>query len=159
MESASNRAKIRIRTNLRNDSPRTRGGQRTEWTGLASSRLRPTPGAPIIVALPRLLHLLLVFMLAFVASGISSAIAATGEDQEQCCSEAEDSRDEDAPPQDDCPPLCHACACSPSFAIPRLEVVTEPVVEVLVQRSLHVASNLPLGPPSRGVFHPPRASA
>ena len=107
----------------------------------------------------RPLLLLLTLLLTLSASGLSSAIATSGGDDD-CCADGGDERDRD--PQghgDTCPPLCHACACSPTFAIPGPVPVAAMVLTIDGFLSIDASSQLPPSPPGRGVFHPPRRGA
>lgn len=108
----------------------------------------------------RLLLSLLILLMTLSASGISSAIAAGLHDDENeagaCCP---DGADDDAPGgKSDCPPLCHACACSPTFAVPTTTVRT-PIRELVRNDSVDVLNQPAASPPRPGVFHPPRRAA
>ena len=115
----------------------------------------------------RALLALLILLVSLTTSGITSAIAATitGED---CCadgeSEATQHADNEQAPEgggerDECPPLCHACACSPMFAVPELvgpHIVTRELQSI---DPIDGYSQLPTSPPGTDVFHPPRRTA
>ena len=121
--------------------------------------------ADILPILVRPLLAVLILMLSLTTSGITSAVAATIGDGDCCAESGEEARelgqDEQTPDsdRDPCPPLCHACACSPMFAVPSL-VAPHPVT-----RELHTIdpidgySQLPASPPGTDVFHPPRRFA
>jgi hypothetical protein len=103
---------------------------------------------------------LLIVILTLSVSGIASAVAATITEDDCCADGAESPRDE-APTEghDNCPPLCHACACSPTFAVP---AIATPDGFVAIARPAVISdpcSQLPASPPGRGVFHPPRCTA
>ena len=102
----------------------------------------------------RALLIFLVLVVALGASGITSAIASTVV-EDDCCADGagESPADEE---RDECPPLCHACACSPTFSVPSLEALA--TSDALVERDAASPrrSQLPASPPGRGVFHPPR---
>lgn len=110
---------------------------------------------------------LLILLVSLTTSGITSAIAATVTDgDDECCANtdreaAEHGDDESAPnsERDECPPLCHACACSPMFAVP--ELVGPHIVTRELQRidPIDGYSQLPPSPPGTDVFHPPRRNA
>lgn len=106
---------------------------------------------------------LLIVVLALSASGISSVIASTAGGNDDCCADdAADSTPDQQPPdgeRDRCPPLCHACACSPTFSVPAT-VLVDRVVRVVERHVTFDASpQLPASPPGEGVFHPPRRAA
>ena len=104
---------------------------------------------------------ILIVLFALSASGITSAIAATVTEDDCCADGAEQSQKDDGPTEghEKCPPLCHACACSPTFAVPGLAIpeafvaIAQPVLTSVP------CSQLPASPPGRGVFHPPRCTA
>jgi hypothetical protein len=104
---------------------------------------------------------LLIVILALSVSGIASAVAATITKDDCCADGADQAPSDDAPTEghDKCPPLCHACACSPTFAVPALAT---PDVFVALAAPASISdpcSQLPASPPGRGVFHPPRCTA
>ena len=103
---------------------------------------------------------LLIIVLTLGASGLTSAIASTVPDDDvACCADGEgERRDEGLPADDGCPPLCDRCACSPTFALPRCEL-ERIVAEARSDIADELSSQLPVGPPGRGVFHPPRRAA
>ena len=103
---------------------------------------------------------LLIIILTLGASGLTSAIASTvTEDEDGCCTDGEGEQPNDGSGErNECPPLCHRCACSPMFAIPRFDL-GEFVAEVRCDAAPELSSQLPTSPPGRGVFHPPRRAA
>lgn len=101
--------------------------------------------------------------MSLTTSGITSAIAATITDGDECCADAdreatEHGDDEQAPDgeRDECPPLCHACACSPMFAVPDLVGPHMVMRELQRIEPIDSCSQLPPSPPGTDVFHPPR---
>lgn len=120
----------------------------------------PTYLGAIHDLLARSLFSLLVVVLALSASGLSSAIASSYGETDDCCADGAGDPDEGKPEGrgDHCPPLCHACACSPAFAIPTVALARSTHETVRHQMTIEGSSQLPLGPPGRGVFHPPRLS-
>ena len=106
--------------------------------------------------LVRTLQMLLVVALALSISGLSSAIAAAAD--EQCCAGEAEATEGSEPDEDqDCPPFCHACACSQVFAIP--SVIHERAVISISELGAVSMFWPPTSPPIGGVFHPPRCSA
>ena len=104
---------------------------------------------------------LLILLMTLSSSGISSAIAAGLHDDDAessaCCPDgAEDER-----PDGDhkCPPLCHACACSPTFSVPSITFSALLVHELVCDESIDVLTQPAASPPHPGVFHPPRLAA
>jgi hypothetical protein len=96
----------------------------------------------------------LILVLTLTTSGISASIANVISGEEDCCGdEAEgEENDSDRAP---CPPLCHACPCSPVFAVP--QVSAEPVVARASDPvTIELVLQPPVSPPGPGVFHPPR---
>ncbi len=115
----------------------------------------------------RSLLTLLIVILTLSASGISSVMASTMSDDtmsdDDCCA---DGAGDEAPggespdgERDRCPPLCHACACSPIFSVPSAASVEWVVRSVERHVTIDGSSQLPVSPPGRGVFHPPRRAA
>lgn len=104
---------------------------------------------------------LLIVVLTLSASGISSVIASTVGDSDDCCAAGDEVPDQELPDGegDRCPPLCHACACSPMFSVPATVVVDRVVCFVDRRMTTEGLSQLPASPPGKGVFHPPRRSA
>lgn len=105
---------------------------------------------------------LFVFLLALSVSGISSAVAANMTDDDCCADGAEKTAPGDEPADghgDKCPPLCHACACSPTFAVPTIAPTGIAVRTIDLKDAIEFCSQLPASPPGPGVFHPPRLSA
>lgn len=114
-------------------------------------------------SLVRTLLTLLIVMLTLSASGISSAIVASASDDD-CCPDGADQKGSSSDEQpggerDRCPPLCHACACSPAFSVPAVLVGADLVRTPDRQAALEASSQLPVSPPGPDVFHPPRISA
>jgi hypothetical protein len=111
----------------------------------------------------RALLTLLILILTLAASGLSSAVAsiAMGEDDDCCVDGAEDKAPdpESGGERDRCPPFCHGCACSPSFAMPAPVAVVRVIRVALHRRAVHNDSQLPASPAGEGVFHPPRRAA
>ncbi len=109
----------------------------------------------------RALLTVLILLLTLSASGISSAIASSASGDDCCADGAGEDGDEQRPDgeRDKCPPLCHACACSPTFAVPN-GMMSDEIARTLDRPvSVDISSQLPASPPGRGVFHPPRHSA
>lgn len=115
--------------------------------------------------LVRPLLVLLILLVSLTTSGIASAVAATMTDGDCCGETAEEAREhgesEQAPDseRDECPPLCHACACSPMFAVPSLAAPHAVTRELVCVDPLDGYSQLPTSPPGTDVFHPPRRFA
>lgn len=110
----------------------------------------------------RSLLTLLIVVVALSASGISSIIASTaGDDDGDCCPDGagDDASGEPDGERDRCPPLCHACACSPAFSVPSIGAAHGVVRAIDRRVTSETRSQLPASPPGRGVFHPPRRSA
>ncbi len=103
---------------------------------------------------------LLIVIVTFASSGISSAIASSMSDEDDdCCAEKGESDKRDEGPSDDrCPPLCHACACSPTFSVPPVLVAVELIRELEMMSPLDSVKQPSASPPGPGVFHPPRVS-
>jgi hypothetical protein len=104
---------------------------------------------------------LLIVLVTFASSGISSAIASSmSDDENDCCGEKgeSDKRDEGPSERDRCPPLCHACACSPTFSVPPVLVAVELIREIDAMSPSDSVKQPPASPPGPGVFHPPRVS-
>lgn len=106
---------------------------------------------------------LLILLLTLCTSGLSSVMAAAVRGDAQCClgeDEEEPARSaSDDGGRDECPPLCHECACSPTFAVPPALRDPGAVIAVEFRPALEASSQLPASPPGEGVFHPPRAFA
>jgi hypothetical protein len=111
--------------------------------------------------LVRALLSLLILALTLSTSGISSAAIATITGDGCCADAEEDAHDQDHPDgeQDKCPPLCHTCACSPTFAVPKHTTTVELVCVLERGPTFDVSSQPPASPPRPGVFHPPRLRA
>lgn len=113
---------------------------------------------------------LMILILTLAVSGISSAAVATSTGND-CCGDAKSTEpgapelehsDRDEHPDGDgdaCPPLCHKCACSPTFAVPKLGTAGSITLSLGSWISFENPLQLPVGPPRSGVFHPPRRAA
>ena len=144
--------------------------QPVSWCGASGARVtagyQSTGTAGIQNRLVRPLLVLLIVVLAAAASGVPSTIAATASGDDCCADGAVEvqsgevqSEERPSGERDECPPLCHACACSPAFALPTV-TTTDTVLRAFGRHvPVGISSQLPAGPPGPGVFHPPRASA
>ena len=98
-----------------------------------------------------------IIILTLGASGITSAIASSvAVSEDDCCTDgAGDLPNEEGPSgeRDKCPPFCHSCACSPTFAVPSMGSIEAIVCEARAEVAPALSSQLPPSPPGRDVFH------
>ena len=104
----------------------------------------------------RPLRAILIVVLALGMSGTTSALAASA--TRDCCDDGAKQAQSDGPAErhEKSPPLCHACACSPTFAVPGLATPHELVLTAQPVLTVWPCSQLLASVPGRGVFHPPR---